>query len=221
MADRPILFSAPMVTALLDGRKTQTRRALNPAPFIDQMGNFCAPDRKGKIWNWGQNIDGTPCLRNYIKRIRFAVGDRLWVKETHACVGDADRWTLYRASGYEAECDRHGFDKPYPPESEIKWKPSIFMRRALSRLTLTVTDVRVQRLQDCSEADALAEGVIEYEPTMEDPTEFSAFDGTDVFNNAVSAYRDLWNLINGAGAWEANPWVVAVSFDVRKGNIDG
>lgn len=221
MADRPILFSAPMVRALLDGRKTKTRRVLNPPPFIDQMGNFCAPDRKGKIWNWGQNIDGTPCLRNYIKRIRFAVGDRLWVKETHACVGDADRRTLYRASGYGAECDRHGFDKPYPHESEIKWKPSIFMRRTLSRLTLTVTDVRVQRLHDCSEADALAEGVIEYEPTMEDPAEFSAYDGTDVFNNPVSAYRDLWNRINGAGAWEANPWVVAVSFDVTKGNIDG
>ncbi|MCK0533428.1 hypothetical protein [Sphingobium agri] len=231
MTDRPILFSAPMVRALLDGRKTQTRRIMKVQPprqedfphsvmginrkVADGVKLFSLNDyeRQPKHptkWDLDGSVGvfrdaGFPMVYD----ARFAVGDRLWVKETHACVGDADRWTLYRASGYEAECDRHGFEKPYPAESEIKWKPSIFMRRGLSRLTLTVTDVRVERLHQCSEADALAEGIdrIHY-PELGD------------WGWPQRKYAELWNSINGAGAWEANPWVVAVSFDVRKGNID-
>ena len=215
MTDRPILFSAPMVRALLDGRKSQTRRALKPIPWNkegDAVDINIAPTARytrgadGGFYYAFDHPRGGPLTAH---RARFAIGDRLWVKETHACVGDADRWTIYRASGYEAECDRHGFDKPYPAESEIKWKPSIFMRRMLSRLTLTVTDVRVQRLQDCSEADALAEGV--------DRTQFPA---VGEWGWPQRKYAELWDSINGAGAWKTNPWVVAVSFDVRKGNID-
>lgn len=225
MTDRPILFSAPMVRALLDGRKTQTRRVLTPQPeehpgmncrrlhFFNKKGDLVAdasPDEGGAAHLF----------------TRFAVGDRLWVKETHVCVGEAGRWEIYRASGYEAECDRHGFDKPYPPESEIKWKPSIFMPRRLSRLTLTVTDVRVEQLQDCSEADAIAEGVHLHRLAPDDPyADTYTVDMPDgsrpVATHAYPIYKLLWNAINGPGAWEANPWVVAVTFDVRKENIDG
>lgn len=210
MTDRPILFSAPMVRALLDGRKTQTRRVLGGRGEVDIF--------KPGVWSDSYVLD--PGNAEWRERYTpFTIGDRLWVKETwraHRVHDSIKPSEIERGSRvwYEADgrdnCDQHG-----------KTRVSIFMPRWASRMTLTVTDVRVERLQDCSEADALAEGVVEYEPTMEDPAEFSAFDGTDVFNNAVSAYRDLWNRINGPAAWEANPWVVAVSFDVRKGNIDG
>ncbi|MCK0531755.1 hypothetical protein [Sphingobium agri] len=230
MADRPILFSAPMVCALLAGRKTQTRRLFKPRgfEFYTHPVSGCRYDEyhpyRDGTWDKSR-IVGSGSMQAFAwgeglyAYLPYGPGDRLWVKETHTCVGDADRWTLYRASGYEAECDRHGFDKPYPPESEIKWNPSIFMRRALSRLTLTVTDVRVERLQDCSEADAWAEGL-----TRHPETEAAYVDLGELVLSAddpQSCYHLLWNHINGAGAWEANPWVVAVSFDVRKGNIDG
>lgn len=212
MVDRPILFSAPMVRALLAGRKTQTRRI---ASFIVPAGEQYHVRNAHGGW-YGPASRMPEVAPDYAP---YAVGDRLWVKETWRT---HKSWDGEKPSGiipasrirYEADgrdnCDQHG-----------KVRVSIFMPRWASRITLTVTDVRVERLQDCCETDALAEGVVEYEPTMEDPAEFSAFEGTDVFNNAVSAYRDLWNRINGAGAWEANPWVVAVSFDVRRGNVDG
>ncbi len=93
------------------------------------------------------------------------------------------------------------------PDHAFKWTPSIFMPRWASRLTLTVTDVRVQRLQDISEEDAWAEGITAYGTTRYER------EGRDL-------YALLWNSINGAGAWNNNPWVVALSFTVRKGNID-
>lgn len=203
MTDRPILFSAPMVRALVAGSKTQTRRILKVETtdtgwfHLKNGGGGCFCDSEEDLKRVA--VDYTP----------FAVGDRLWVKETHTCVGDADRWTLYRASGYEAECDRHGFDKPYPPESDVRWKPSIFMPRSRSRLTLIVTDVRVQRLQDITLGEICAEGLAT-----------SIYDFKPI-QRGFDAWIALWDSINGAGAWEANPWVVAVSFDVIKGNIDG
>lgn len=231
MTDRPILFSAPMVQALLAGHKTQTRRIMKIQPprqedfpgsvigigrkVADGIRLFSLNDYKQlpkhpTKWDLDGSVGvfrdaGFPMVYD----ARLAVGDRLWVKETHACVGDSDRWTIYRASGYEAECERHGFDKPFPSENEIKWKPSIFMRRALSRITLTVTDVRIERLQAITLGDICAEGL-----------------GTSIYDfkpvqRGFDAWIALWDSINGAGAWEANPWVVAASFDVRKGNIDG
>ncbi|WP_145201307.1 hypothetical protein [Sphingobium sp. B2] len=240
MADRPILFSAPMVCALLDGRKTQTRRVMHVQPprqedfphspigigrrvadgvKLFSLNDYARLPKHPTKWD----LDGAVGVARKAGfpmeyDARFAVGDRLWVKETwraHRAFDDQKPSLIGTEARvwYEADrdnCDQHG-----------KVRVSIFMPRWASRLTLTVTDVRLQRLQECSEADALAEGVVEYEPTMEDPAEFAAFDGASVFNNAVSAYQDLWNRINGPGAWEANPWVVAVTFDVKEGNIDG
>jgi len=234
-----------MVRALLAGRKTQTRRILRvqPPKNEDFPGSYFGIGRKVadgvkmfSLNDYGRlpkhptkwDLDGSVGVARKAGfpmeyDTRFAVGDRLWVKETHACVGDAGRWTLYRASGYDAECDRHGFDKPYPPESEVKWKPSIFMRRVLSRLTLMVTDVRVQRLHDCTEEDAIAEGI--QHDTIPDglvPGGHTAFGfpGYSGFDTAVSAYAALWDSINGKDAWSANPWIVAVTFDVKRRNVD-
>lgn len=243
MTDRPILFSAPMIRALLDGRKTQTRR----------IAKFVQPQPDGF---WHCHSAGGGMMGMDDQQVRewgagyapYAVGDRLWVKETHAYVGSSDPgYLLFRASDFTEQCDRYGFDKPYPPISDVKWTPSIFMRRKSSRLTLTVTDVRVERLQDCSESDALAEGVVWEEPSDADrewAVEYAAENGGDadikgVFlvphtdcgfgpkpRNAIwgctakDTYRFLWNSINGDGAWEQNPWIVAISFTVEKRNID-
>lgn len=211
--DRPILFSAPMVRALLDGRKTQTRRVLKPQPTCSAVQSF--EDDDG-IMRWVPDPIDRPSDEVPLP-VRFAVGDRLWVRETwaHVPLKGGAMGAIYRADGESAEDDiEEGWD------FLGKWRVSIHMPRKFSRLTLAVTDVRVQRLQEIGEGDAKAEGVIEYEPDELDPAEFAPCEGGYIYNNAVSAYGDLWNRINGAGAWDANPWVVALTFTVERRNID-
>jgi hypothetical protein len=231
MPDRPILFSAPMVRALLDGRKTQTRRV---AAFVQEDGDgwhLC--NAKGGMWG----ADEDDVLAHGVDYAPYAVGDRLYVRESYYQRGHwwKDETDLtakgkpkWKFAPYDHEITFEAPTKFLKARSRthpagIVWYKRLgrFMPRRYSRLTLAVTDVGVERLQDISEADAIAEGVVEYEPTMEDPAEFSAFEGSTPFNNAVSAYRDLWNAINSPGAWDANPWVAAVSFTVEQRNIDG
>jgi len=99
----------------------------------------------------------------------------------------------------------------HPEHGRALWRPSIYMPRWASRLTLLVTDVRVQRLQDISEADAIAEGII---PTANSQTIDCATE------RPSDGFRALWNSIHGPEAWDANPWVAAISFDVVRANID-
>jgi hypothetical protein len=216
MADRPILFSAPMVRALLEGRKTQTRRV---AKFISTKGEFFDM-RNAHGGTFGL---GLGAVRTYGPDYApFAPGDHLWVKETWRASKVADELKPSQLAGpglsriwYEADrdnCDQHG-----------KVRVSIHMPRWASRLTLLVTDVRVERLQDISEADAIAEGI---EPIWPEggrgPNHYSAHVEGAWLNapTAAGAYQSLWGWINGEGAWEANPWVVAVSFTVELRNID-
>ncbi|MDW9415193.1 hypothetical protein GOB05_04600 [Sinorhizobium meliloti] len=207
MTDRPILFSAPMVRALLDGRKTQTRRIIKPQPVSPYLEN-------GDWWDETAPGTATPMV------LKAYAGDRLWVKETHAHVGDngddhmacpdLTRLVYYRADDVQPELSR--------------WRPSIFMRRQDSRLTLLVTDVRVERLQDISEADAIAEGIERHHSGwMPYSTAFYEADGVTPANYHLDpreSYRSLWNRINGFGAWEANPWIACYSLRVIKQNID-
>jgi hypothetical protein len=183
---RPILFSKPMILALLAGTKSQTRRVANPQPeIVDRNGRWYRMPSGGQALNCYECPYGAP-------------GDGLWVREAHAIVGTVDPgWILYRASGYESECRRHGFDAP-PPESTISWRPSIHMPRWASRIALVITSVHIERLQSISAADAIAEGI----ERPESADEISAPD----------AFRELWQSINGADSWAANPWVWAVSF---------
>jgi hypothetical protein len=195
MTDRPILFSAQRILALLDGRKTQTRR---PA--------------------WRMNCTNRVAWSPTIWQ-KAQPGDRLWVREcfSFSTIGE-DPW--YWADGNP---DNGDFCRP---------KPSIHMPRWASRLTLVVTDVRRQRLQDISDADVVAEGITAEEVIVDvrcyggPPVEITAtryfYDGCDVegFEFAVDAYAGLWDHLHGAGAWEANPEVVALSFQVEKINID-
>lgn len=208
MIARPILFSAAMVRALLSGAKTQTRRALKKQPLdiLPMEG-----DKAGREWIILDQREPEP--KGKVIHCRFGVpGDFLWVRETHAIVGNVDPgWVLYRANGYESECRRHRFDSP-PPESEITWKPSIHMPRWASRLTLRITNVRVERLNDISEADARAEGVSFGNITDQTTGEID--------RDAIEAYEKLWESINGPRSWARNDWVWCLSFEVIRANVD-
>lgn len=261
MSDKPILFNPEMVRALLAGTKTQTRRVLT-IPKLAQIVDMAEidPELFGSLAindpsRWGDPFgdDGAPMDLHSFPRIK--VGDRLWVRESwnwthvkHLAPGE----TLGRT---EAECAdaNGGFACPcgdgivyaasnaheHPIHGKAIWRPSIHMPRWASRITLTVNDVRVQRLREISEEDAIAEGV----PNNDDyPGSFakeycSQCGGSGVYGAVGDGYgatevdcaecatpelryRNLWDHINGPGSWDANPWVEAVSFTVQKGNID-
>jgi hypothetical protein len=190
--DRPILFSAPMVRALLSGAKTQTRRVLKPQPLWEDAGHTPAGFSYGAGWSWGGLscwADATAFGKQAENFVRIQTGDRLWVREACCVHGDE---VFYRANEPRVTVGLGGF---------AKWRPSIHMPRWASRLMLTVTDVRVQRLQDISEEDAQAEGC-------------------DEGSLCVPVFCALWKSINGAESWDANPWVAAYTFTVERRNID-
>lgn len=214
MTDRPILFSGPMVRAILDGTKTQTRRI---AKFVQPNGS----DWHIRNGYGGMSVADEHAVREYGPDYApYAIGDRLWVRESwfvdHVDCQDGPYQAPEGMS--QQELIENGFlhfaatDDPNSWEAERpRWKPSIHMPRWASRLTLTVTDVRVERLQDISEADAKAEGCRAIgSEDCPDPD----------FRSFVWDFNNLWNHINGPEAWDANPWVVAVSFSAEQRNID-
>lgn len=212
MADRPILFSAPMVRALLAGTKTQTRRALRmPEGPIDAIF------QQDGVWWTGDALTGE---KDGDIPIRIKIGDRLWVREAFSyswSVKDDTEARHLMPVWYWADDnpDRGDWSKP---------KPSIHMPRWASRLTLTVTDVRVQRLQDISEEDALAEGMdMATARAVLSPDEMHAFSYALMVTPHATGriiFETIWEQINGAGSWAANPWVVAYTFTVERRNID-
>jgi len=211
MKERPILFSAPMVRALLAGTKTQTRRIIKDQGLVE-----FDEDGDGELIH--HHSPRCPGYCDYACDHRCpygSPGDRLWVRETWYCdhrdclsgpyvkppTGEIDLY--YRADG-EA---RTQFEQLDPPDANI-WKPSIHMPRWASRITLEITDVRVQRLQEISEEDAKAEGATldkDGFPVAQRPLD----DGYDCCRDW---YADLWDSINGAHSWDANPWVWALTF---------
>jgi hypothetical protein len=197
--ERPIIFSAPMVNAILDGRKTQTRRVINPQPtgkgpykYHSTWGDFREiPQHKGHKSRYG------------------VVGDRLWVRETtkEDCSGSVsmNRYVADDAPVLYSGCENHELNG-----SLAQWdytrpvKPSIFMPRWASRITLEITGIRVERLQDISEEDAIAEGV--------DGEREAIWRGATWYDKPKRAYRFLFESINGQGSWDANPWVWVIEF---------
>lgn len=220
MTDRPILFSAQMVRALLVGRKTQTRRVLPKShPKFPQhnqirMDVLTFSPHQPEAWYW----DGVHDRVGASYLLRYAIGDRLWVREAHALVPSS----AYRMSEgvvqvidpsdrYYACVYREGWDRSAP-----HWRPSIHMPRWASRLTLIVADVRVQRLQDISEADAVGEGC----RCDSDGWCDYQMPATQSCETARNSFRTLWNSLHGHEAWNANPWVAAISFRTIHANID-
>lgn len=210
MTDRPILFSAPMVRALLAGRKTQTRRIV-----LRPTGHFHADYTDPVIVDGRAYWTGHSGSRRPIPRCH-AIGDRLWVREAvDLCRGgrtDLPVWSAgYRADGADIDLTAPGL-LTWVEGYERRLVPSIHMPRSASRITLDVTDVRVERLHDISEADALAEGVGEYDGDCPLRTQRLA--------RHQLQFAALWDRINGPGAWNLNPWVAASTFAVHPRNID-
>jgi hypothetical protein len=181
MKERPILFSAPMVRAILDGSKTQTRRIVKIK--YDGCGAPIMPNDPRLPCPYGQ------------------VGDRLWVRETWADMGTGH--TAYRATTDEQTAKL------------MSWKPSIHMHRHRSRITLEITDVRVERLQDISDEDAECEGI---KPIVE-LGQLPAWQHTSSLSTRhvksidhITPYKHLWESINGPSSWDANPFVCAITF---------
>lgn len=200
MKERPILFSAPMVRAILNGTKTQTRRVVKPQPpegyaFSGVTTASTDPQQVGK-WVWSLGTSGPGPLH----RVRCPCGipgDRLWVRETWTEVAGPCR----DEDPEEFRRQRVGVIYRADSPSDIldgTWKPSIFMPRWASRLTLEVTGVRVERLKDISRGDCMAEGCPF--PNMAGQTD------------PVAWYRELWEKINGPDTWELNPWVWVLEF---------
>lgn len=240
---RPIIFSGPMVRALLDGRKSQTRRVLKPQPRWDN-GAIGIEDRRGR-WIYAANTErgfAEDLHRSHFK-MPYALGDWLWVREAWACVG---RTTFdggdYVGPGslivFRADFDAGGRDRRAWMRGQSRhqdgtayqeprrWRPAIHMPRWASRLTIDLTQVRVERLQDVSNTDAIAEGIRADMPEavgnrgMPHSSPITFNEGRDY--TAVAAYRRLWDSLNakrGYG-WDTNPWVVALTFNVVRANID-
>jgi hypothetical protein len=233
MNDHPMLFSAPMILALLREAKepgtgkTQTRRIIEqPRDGTDLSGThwrFISGYKPTKakqpymeaVRPWGTiQPNGKPMGWEIVvvgRRVAARPGDRVWCRETFKVVpaiayrmSEGVQQTINPADPYDAAVYAAGWDRSVPRP----WRPSIHMPRWASRLTLYVSEVRVQRLNDISEDDARAEGVR------------GNAGGSWGCEGLIEDYADLWDSINGDGSWAANPFVAAYTFVPRLGNID-
>jgi len=219
--ERPILFSGPMVRALLAGTKVQTRRVVKPQPIMRDGGDC--------VVEYGKQRHSGPAeylLGHVLPKFGCPYGqpgDRLWVREAHMIQAHPADIGLSRADipkTWDAAVASAGsVIYRADPGAELladgrKWSPSIHMPRWASRLTLEITGVRVERLNDISESDALAEGVTAV--SSGGVTLFTTT-GVNCFQTAKDAYAALWESINGPGSWDANPWVWVVEFKRANG----
>lgn len=215
MTERPILFSGAMVRAILEGRKTVTRRVASTQPadgwaFDGEYGRITSAHRhKGKFGAFVRRGVGTDFPEIDLVPCPYGQpGDRLWVRETWARVGNTDPgYLVYRAT--YPSCLPSGLERVPADirDAGYRWRPSIHMPRANSRILLEITAVRVERLQDISEQQAGAEG-IQHDHRMW----FATDEGGPAFTWPQHAFEHLWRKINGAESWEANPWVWVVEF---------
>ncbi|HEK3371769.1 TPA: hypothetical protein SMV99_000987 [Pseudomonas aeruginosa] len=221
MKERPILFTGPMVRAILEGRKTVTRRVVKPQP--DFLGSMVDPNTPFKTLDAG--------LHARITCPYGEPGDRLWVRETwhvgkpHDKTAPADILApllaegrgitvLYTAGGWQSVGPAGREEPIYPDDQPLpdwagKGRPSIHMPRWACRILLEITAVRVERLQDISEEQALAEGV------RGEPCDHARQACADIGcwgDTAKGAFGFLWESLNGEGRWAENPWVWVVEF---------
>lgn len=199
--ERPILFSAPMVRAILDGRKTVTRRPCKPQPSANAHTTSADGNPMGAWWETGKDINRCPYGQP---------GDRLWVRETFIDLRGTgvehrpDPDGSLQRYAYAADCRPGSHSDEARKDFGLKYKPSIHMPRAACRILLEITDVRVERLQDISRAGIRAEG-------LQCPPELASDDVSPNYRDWYpAAWKELWN--STGGNWDANPWVWVVEF---------
>lgn len=226
---KPILFSTPMVQAILRGEKTQTRRLIKPEPNIKD-GYVIEPCNHYKGFDFMQKklIGSNPDRFEIITSIKcpYKIGDILWVRETFTiletehCEGMSERF-YYKADhhhemneDWRLECIRDGY--PY------KWKPSLFMPRSACRIFLKIKSIRVERLNNISENDAIAEGIERWVETrmVSKPTHYKVYfqnckpeDLCSYTSDPIDSYETLWQKINGEKSWSKNPFVWVYEFE--------
>ena len=221
MKERPIIFSAPMVRAIQEGRKTQTRRVVKPQPSEkgedelnpgDVVFQISTERKLMKLKeSRGEGMRRAGLLNGYNYNCPYGrTGDRLWVREAWSVGYEYDHLppkSILKTSRIQYEAGPLFFE----PHNRGKTRPSIFMPRWASRITLEIAGVRVERLQDISESDAEAEGCEGwYDPLVEGCT-----DG----RNPSDVFQELWDSINGKKhPWESNPWVWAIEFKKLDGD---
>lgn len=187
MKERGMIFNGEMVRAILDGRKTQTRRPVKFPVHDKNLGCELA----------GNELAGELSAGNYLNSAFGRPGDRIWVRETWADAGaSAPDLKLYRANYPEHVPSIY---ENVPPAKEIRWTPSIHMPRTASRILLEITGVRVERLQSITLGDICKEvgcGLYDFRPAT----------------HGFQAWEELWKSIYGAESWNANPWVWVIEF---------
>ncbi len=218
MKERGMIFNSEMVRAILEGRKTQTRRIMKVQPGTPEFGLRriieSSKANENGMYFWSQ--DDACGIKARSKPFLFPygeVGDRIWVRETFSCIGNEDghpvdansnlcsredAQRIYRASAIQNPGNYGLWTSPDGFDFEGSWTPSIHMPRWASRITLEITDVRVERLNNISECDAKAEG---------GPTEC-----TLIGDKYFPGFRSLWKSIYGEESWAANPWVWVIEF---------
>lgn len=220
MKERPILFQGAMVRALLEGRKTQTRRIIKPQPLSKTVGWGCVAGQGfGFIFGDSGRVFNSP----------YGIpGDRLWVRETWKPDDTHELGTCVRFKSDDAHWKPKYWNADQGQWCEeqamhaSRWRPSIHMPRWASRITLEIVSVRVERLLQISEEDAIAEGAMrndapgeEWDGTYLTQRYIDGIEGAqndEPYGSARDWYREVWEGINGPGSWKLNPWVWVVEF---------
>lgn len=223
MADRPLIMSAPMVRALLAGNKTMTRRILKPAPRLDHFASEQLEDFELRGFEAVEQPDG----RHLVYRPAWRSGDRLWVREgwqapamdDHLSPRDMPPGLARRYLADGAEVVGVGADTVRQPIGAAgRSRPSIHMPRWASRLTLTVTEVRVQRLAEITDGDAIDEGALRIELSAQGPS--TERGKPPLGASPRQRFAHLWDSLHGKGAFDASPRVAALTFTTTPANID-
>jgi hypothetical protein len=239
--EHPILFSSPIIRAILESRKSQTRRIIKPQPELSESVGFVWKGRAfGKAISGGEEGTRNNFIRSHIGKspvCPYGVpGDKLWVKEAWRVGNTHDERTpnqiwehlteigrgvtvLYEAGGWRSIAPvervevKYEYDKPMPGWAGRK-RSSMFMPRLFSRITLEITDVRVQRLNEISDEDCIAEGIDYDKGTMHCANYLDLKDDERIgrWLGPKGSYASLWEKINGKGSWDANPWLWCLSF---------
>ena len=230
--ERPIIFSGEMVKAILDGKKTMTRRVVK-SNFINHykhahiIRQSTDKKREGKAYFYDTPVGSMVLSSQLVNNPYGKVGDRLWVRETYQEIG-ADCLLTYRATYPSDLYAKRPELENVPPIEALKdkgylWKSPLFMPREFSRLLLEITDIRVEHLQDISEADAMKEGVKSWKVNCSHNGLKTVYkDYSDIhndvitYNNPIASFKTLWDTLNAKKGypWSSNPWVWVVEFKV-------
>lgn len=215
---KPILFSTEMVQAILRGEKTQTRRIINPQPttelFSAIIGGYDNIPKMARFWT--KREPNNPLIEDI--KLKYSVGDILWVRET---------WQHTKCLNINFEDENYGYvykadGQPWEDYEGWTWKPSIFMPKEACRIFLKLTNIRIEKLNNISESDAIAEGIERWteERMKSKPTHYKVYfqnckpeDLMSYTSCPIDSYETLWQKINGEKSWSENPFVWVYEFE--------